>query len=362
MQRRFVIGIDGGHHFARAAVLDTQCPPHKPPIFTFSFREAVNPHYLMKEDCIRHYIQLIKKIGTAYGIAEKPFIQSSCAVVLSLAGALSVAVDNSLFDGLKNAYPELELEIVDDTWAYLFGALDHKSGISAVSSLGASVSVVTGAFIHEKRYKLDGWGPIIGDFGSGFQIAAEFFRKMGRDFDRGRVSGFYKKLRDVTDPTKNENSRTFPLPENLSGVQHWFDKLKDQYERNWHVKFAELSFACLEYADENPEDVESVQIVLKAAEDFCDTIDIAVHNHSVFAKKSTAVLAGEMFQGEQYTQAVVKRVQLMKDQNRILGYSIAKDGPEHGALKLAMHNSGLDVGEYDSIPRLAYKTQNLKNI
>lgn len=81
------------------------------------------------------------------------------------------------------------VQIIDDTIAGLFAASWSTKGICAFAGAGASVYVGTAqgmprSSTHSfKPWKLDGFGPMLGDHGSGFHLAVLTLRTMFRRFD-----------------------------------------------------------------------------------------------------------------------------------------------------------------------------------
>src|SRR5262249_1231202 len=135
---------------------------------------------------------------------ERGFSQED-RLVLSLPGVSSLADLELGQSCIRNAgwvvrSPDNYL-VVDDTYAGLIGGALSTQGICAFAGTGASVYLgqPTGhqRFIAGKGGKLDGFGPMIGDHGSGFRLAMATLERMGRDLDEsgwGGISPLFEQL------------------------------------------------------------------------------------------------------------------------------------------------------------------------
>lgn len=359
MSGKFVVGIDGGHRNATAVVV-AKNNPRIPTVVRFVGLDAINHHYLSPDDCVCRYVATLGQIGQYYQAAPDVFVDTIEKIVLSVPGAIPEAIEGGkLYRKLRGAHKNLSISVVDDTWAGMFVETGEPRGICAFAGTGASVSIASKGFSSDKSMKIDGWGHIIGDHGSGFQVASDFFRKLGRDFDLGIKSGFYESLRQYCDPKENRSSRLKCLPEDHGLVQAWFDELKDTHEREWLVRFAELAKPCLQYVDKNPSDLSALAIAEKAANDFLETIRIAIGRSNQMGLVLPLILQGEMFQSKFYRESVVNKALEWRERELVTDVRVAINGPEHGAVKIAMHSIGMQLDDYERLPSV---TVNVRDI
>jgi N-acetylglucosamine kinase-like BadF-type ATPase len=138
---------------------------------------------------------------------------------------------------------------VDDTWAGLVAGVQATVGICAFAGSGASVFVGDGwPYVMGKPCKLDGWGPLIGDFGSGFRLGMTTLEELCIAIDANqdvttllaRIPLLERLLREERDL---ENELSNPL-----GIQNWFDRLLKIEGEKWRLRVAKLAIMVTEAA------------------------------------------------------------------------------------------------------------------
>jgi N-acetylglucosamine kinase-like BadF-type ATPase len=155
-----------------------------------------------------------------------------------------------------------------------------------------------GTFSGSRRYKFDGWGPILGDFGSGFQLAVDLVRFLAREFDHERVPPIFQDVLSI-EPQIND----------LESLQLWFDGLYLAYPDAWRIRFARLASAVTTAADRSDPDPDARRLVEESALGMAKTIEIAFQRHELDTEGLPLVFQGGMFEhSELYRQTVINQV------------------------------------------------------
>lgn len=166
--------------------------------------------------------------------------------------------------GFKN------LTIVDDTWAVLIAGLRSKRGISAIAGTGASVYLGVDYFRLDKRFKLDGFGAILGDWGSGFRLAVRLLEEAGRMHDRGERIELADRL--ITFANKIHRTLENPLLESMDNLQNWFDDLVRTEPTRWRTVVAQLAEVATRAAEEEEGCELARRLVKNSSVELAETI------------------------------------------------------------------------------------------
>jgi N-acetylglucosamine kinase-like BadF-type ATPase len=200
--------------------------------------------------------------------------------------------------GWKN---RLRFTIVDDTWAGTIAGTLSGFGICAFAGTGASVYVGSGAFPIDRSRKFDGWGPILGDFGSGFQLVVDLFRMIARRADEGVVLPIFSELLE-----------RHPEIGDLADLQQWFDGLFIVYPYEWRTRFAEVAAIVTQAADRTPPDPDAQLLVMRAAKEMATTITTAIRDAGREATNLPVICQGGMFEHSRlYRVTVAKAVRVL---------------------------------------------------
>lgn len=178
---------------------------------------------------------------------------------------------------------ELDLLIVDDTWANLIAGSMCNRGISVIAGTGASVYIGIDDFHLGKTYKLDGFGSLLGDWGSGFRLAVRLLEESTRFTDRESIVSDSKKG-FVLEGELLECARRI-MPASLLGdheeihsiedLQNWFDELLRCNDRDWRPRLAHFaSVATIDADGANPHQL-SVDLVKEAAAQLAETVSFS---------------------------------------------------------------------------------------
>lgn len=213
------------------------------------------------------------------------------------------------------------LTVVDDTWAGLLAGTLASNGICGFSGTGSSVYVGTGSRFDGRPFKTDGWGAILGDRGSGFQLAVDTFQYLTTHYDQYAVIA----------PLFEIISKVERRIRDIDSLQRWFDSLAIGKDQSWRVTFASVASAITRDADISGELSESGQLVTAVAERMADTIEWA-HKNNKCSSDTPIVFQGGMFEHSSlYTRIVSNRLRSLTTGD----IGLARYRPVIGALLLA---------------------------
>ncbi len=138
-------------------------------------------------------------ISAAFGSIQSAIAQATAvtgavkveAICLGLAGVdrqVDIQVVHGLVEQLQSsqtlpvtwAVPASNLIICHDALIALVGGVGHKVGVTAIAGTG---SVVFGQNYRGCTKRVDGWGHILGDYGSAYQIAVQGMRMALKAYD-----------------------------------------------------------------------------------------------------------------------------------------------------------------------------------
>jgi len=192
-----------------------------------------------------------------------------------------------------------KIRVVDDTWAGAVACSSGREVIYGIADAGASVFVHTGRSPAGRISKFDGWGALLGDYGSKFQLALDALRLICRELDYGRRSNLLALLEEA-----DHELRTLP------DLQLWFDTLLDQGHTRWRHKVADLAVPLLHAADESPAEYkEALQLIHASACSFADNIDIAIRSFSPASHRMRIVVSGGMMTSRAFRDRLEYEVQ-----------------------------------------------------
>ncbi len=269
---------------------------------------SLNKHAIQENEFTSRLLTLYSDLNRLTTYAGFDLRQCTGHVTISLPG---VALPNQQRSALVHSQsvfrgPRVGISILDDTWATYYAESLSMTGISAIAGVGASVCIADQGFRLHENYKMDGWGPVIGDFGSAFDISVNYFRTLNR-----------KK-----DSTPEVNCTIFPLIKELfsktdfvlsspSHVQNWCDGVAASVGSEWRAPFS-LTAKAISYAADAPMGTNSDArtLIIDAAARFSETVVLAVKRALSFdvAPKSI-VIHGEMISWScLYTDVLKSRV------------------------------------------------------
>lgn len=332
------IAISGGHSSSQTFAFHPDIGPLGAAAHT-----GINPHLYPYQTLKTQFVDLLDKLAVNVKTSSREIYNRTTKIVLSCAGAASVADQALLRVCLAEVFGETtnrQYIIVDDTWAGLVaGALTLK-GTCAIAGTGASVFVGLGKKPTGWQGKLDGWGSIIGDYGSGFQLAVDMFRKFVRFWnEHDETPPLFRKVCALV---KSEPlCHHLPHLIGIENTQKWFDTITlIDFKKEWRIHFARLAAVATRSADSLKPNPMATELVNVAASELARTIETALKRWPE-AKKSPLVFQGGMFEHSNLYRSLVSE--------RIKGImqgpvALARFRPILGASLLALQESGMIMG------------------
>ena len=219
---KYIIGVDSGGTSTKTIAYDLE--GNKLAETTTGFGNLLN-----------NIEEALTNIQTSLeNIFEKLGEEHCELVVLGVAGVDSGDFRPIIEDALKKYSPKVV--ILNDAWLAHNALLSGEDGALIIAGTG---SIVIGKY-EEKEGRVGGWGNLLGDEGSGYDIARKLIQKILTAFDRGRG---YTPLEENFMKEANFNS-PFEL------VKFVYSKSKDQ--------IADLSMYIVEAAEQG--DQEAIRL------------------------------------------------------------------------------------------------------
>jgi N-acetylglucosamine kinase-like BadF-type ATPase len=321
------VGISGGHHQSTAIAYDSVSDCLVPQPDRICKHKPINPHSRHTGDVLPLLEGLLDELAKEAGLGKTDGLLASCSgLVLAVPGAGTPDTWRLAQEVLEQlGCHDLErFRAVDDTWAGLYADTCEATGICAFAGTGASVSVSLGKFVPDKQLKIDGWGPLIGDFGSGFQLVTDFFRKLGRCLD---------KLSTHCPPLFEDMRIFMPTLPAIHDVQQWFDYLCTSHPYEWRTTFASLAEPITQAADRHPNpDALALKLVRRCARDMAKSITMALNRLDPANRSIPLVFQGGMFR---HSKSYLRTVLNALDFDVAARARIAQFEPVYGSLFLA---------------------------
>ena len=324
---QIILGINGGHGKASARLFrigDDACVP-------FEFDYSLNIHAVDEHETESRLDDFLSRIALDISLTPDELKSQLASVVIAFPGAGLTHDQRHCRRLVEKALPNVEVTIVDDTWAGLYSHTVSPLGMCAFAGAGASVSIATGKFSTEKAFKIDGWGPVIGDFGSAFHLVTKYFRGLNRRRDQDIECPLFPLIQSFCE-------NRIPIP-SIDEVQPWFDEFVTQPE--WRANFAALAEPILNIADSRPSGATSNarnaarKLVVCTAKSMYHSIDLAIRR---YPQKMPIILQGGVFRNSRLYSKTVRRLVWKKHRRKA---TLATRRPVDGALLLAAEPFGL---------------------
>lgn len=321
-KRAYNIGVQGGHTKSTALAVGDDLH-----ILGVAHGESLNLHTYPPHEVLRRLEHLLEKLASEANMSLTELLNSTAKTALAMPGA--GAEDDLALIKVCLVRPiwkeESRCLILDDTWAGLVAGAFLSRGTCAFAGTGASIyvndKVEKEVKFYGKPHKINGWGPLIGDFGSGFQLATYMFRFFGRELDTKGTSELFDKLIEIE-----------PRIKVISNAQRWFDALCIMNPHDWRIKFAKLARAVTSSADAATPDLHAMTLVKTVANEITDSIGIALQRFPG-ARNLPVVLQGGMFEHSKlYRKLVIETFKPQITNNIYLAFF----RPVIGALLLAL--------------------------
>lgn len=286
MENNLFVGVSSGHTSSIAVAAEDSR------IVGVTKDASLNRHNYSHADVTARLKTLLSELANHIGFASLGELGDTASrLVVSLPG-VTTKVDLEMAElCVRHAgWTEPSFSVVDDTWAGLIGGMIRPKGICAFAGTGSSVFVNLGDFPPGKPYKLDGWGALLGDFGSGFRLSIRLFEQLGRALDQG-----------ITPPIFEDLLRHEPRLTELSNVQNWFDDLHYSSREDWRLQIAALAKVVTGAADKSAPDPVALDLVREAAVDIGRTTQIGLERFDAF--DLPIVCQGGMFRSKAFLKA-----------------------------------------------------------
>jgi len=183
--RRYWLGIDGGGTHTRAVLVETG--PDAERTLGEGRAEAANLNRVGLEAAVKN---VVKAVAEACLRAEVAASETTAACV-GLAGVQPPQAHRRMLTALKSSLPITELTLETDARVALAGATDLQPGVVIIAGTG---SISFGINARGKYVRAGGWGPTMGDEGSGHYIGKRALEAVMSAYDHR------KPLTRLTDP------------------------------------------------------------------------------------------------------------------------------------------------------------------
>ncbi|MBL9166680.1 MAG: hypothetical protein JNN07_02990 [Verrucomicrobiales bacterium] len=308
---RLFVGVSGGHTRSSALAFDLERGA-----LGAVEGKRVNFHTDDDNEASANFYRLIADLEKETGIEH--LISRAQRTTVVCAGAARIDDQDRVWRNLASSYlgeddptNRAKFLVADDTWAGLLAGVFSYKGMCAFAGTGASVFVGDGGIPNCGNRKIDGWGPIIGDFGSGFQLVVDLFRSLGREEARtGQIPELFFPLADYvrrnTDtPQETYHESVFHAPiDGFEQLQEWFDILVESEPRGWRISFAQLAQVVTDVCDRDVANTLARDLIVKSAEQMTESIQLACRRFPE-ARTLPLVLQGGMFEHSKRYREVV---------------------------------------------------------
>lgn len=178
----FFIGIDSGGTKSELLITDSEN--------NFVFRKSYNAvHYSLsgKEKLLAH----LQKIITDAVNRKKLNLVNCGGICIGLAGVREQNVKKELQKHLSKQLGFKNILIDSDSSIALYGAFSGNDGLILICGTGSILFGLT----NKKFVRIGGWGKIIGDYGSGYDIGKNAIRNLACEYDRNvKTSGLSRAI------------------------------------------------------------------------------------------------------------------------------------------------------------------------
>lgn len=165
------LGIDGGGTKTQAVIADAECR-----VVGEGFSGASNPLRVGLEEAISHIDSAVREACAQAGV-KLADVAAACAAIAGINHPIHY---HTMRDALRRVLPIDNLQVVTDARAALEGALDGRPGVVIIAGTG---SIAMGINEAGEEARSGGWGPTLGDEGSGYDIARRALTAIASSFD-----------------------------------------------------------------------------------------------------------------------------------------------------------------------------------
>jgi N-acetylglucosamine kinase-like BadF-type ATPase len=165
------LGVDGGGTKTHAVITTASYK-----VIGEGFSGASNPVRIGFDSAVAHVNEAVKQACEQAGIALRD-LTAGCAAIAGISHPIHYHTMKKALDARLRMD---HLELVTDARAALEGALDGKQGVVLIAGTG---SVAMGMNEARNVERSGGWGPTLGDEGSGYDIARQALKAVAASFD-----------------------------------------------------------------------------------------------------------------------------------------------------------------------------------
>jgi len=289
MNNLVAIGVDGGGTKTKTCCVSISSKT----IFETYTTDATNWNSVGEEVAKDALFKSIDEaLKNANSIGSKKEVAT---IILSMAGVdrpddkkkvigwINEQIVNGKFPYLK----ESDIHVHSDAVAALASGTDGiLHGIVVISGTG----MIAYGFdkIAKKEKRAGGWGPLLGDEGSGYQIGYDVLKAIVSAYDgRGEQTILWDKLKEKLnqDNQNQEDGEKIVITDQTQLIPWAYNEAN----RKWST-FADLSKLAYECANQN--DKVAIQIIDHAAQQLLETISAVVRGLNFEDKEFPMVLAG----------------------------------------------------------------------
>jgi|SRR5690625_94178 Predicted N-acetylglucosamine kinase len=267
---KYIIGVDSGGTSTKAAAYDLE--GHLLKETQTGFGNLLNN----AEEALANIRQSLVNIFEELG-------EENCQlVVLGVAGVDSGDFREMIQNDLAQFTPEVI--ILNDAWMAHYALLNGEDGCLVISGTG---SIVIGKFQNEEG-RVGGYGNLLGDEGSGYDIAKELIKSALNSFDKGQP---FSELEESLLKTGNFQT-VFEL------VKFVYSSSKDQV--------ADLSMVVVDKAAEGNE--QAIQILEKAGLKLADQVSMLIKKIGMQKNPNVAVTGSVLVKNDIVYEAFVEKI------------------------------------------------------
>jgi N-acetylglucosamine kinase-like BadF-type ATPase len=168
---KFWLGVDGGGTNCRAVILGANDE-----VLGEGHAEAANHIRVGMEAAINHVVQAVTEACRQAKI-ELPDVTAAC---VGLAGVSHPDHNRQMLSALKEALPISDITLETDARVALAGATGAKPGVVIIAGTG---SIACGVNSRGRFARAGGWGPVMGDEGSGSYIGRRALESVMMSYD-----------------------------------------------------------------------------------------------------------------------------------------------------------------------------------
>jgi N-acetylglucosamine kinase-like BadF-type ATPase len=182
-QAAYWLGVDGGGTNTRAVILHESGQ-----VCGEGHADAANYHRVGLESAVNAVRRAVQQACSSAGIVSSQ-ISAAC---VGLAGVAHPEHHRTMLQALRAALPIQEILLETDARIALAGATDLRPGVVIIAGTG---SIACGINTENEFARAGGWGPVMGDEGSGTYIGKRALEAVMEAFDgRGRRTRLSEKV------------------------------------------------------------------------------------------------------------------------------------------------------------------------